>query len=282
MMNIPNSSMKIGDMLFAPIARKLAFSSYALLFALNAQASFVLIDDFDGYLAGSEVGGQGDWVETNGSDDVFTVVDTGGNHVMAIENSASGRGLINTSSDINITQTSGTDIGTIFFTISFETAAADEAAFDYGLQIAGNTSAGSISTRVTASIADTQSIGELKVVSGGATADLTLLTTYEYWIVADNSNDMQSHYIRELGEVTSPTAIASNVAFTGGAVAQNLTELFFRTQNTGSNVTYIDNLYIDGTGENLASPISIPEPATVALMVGVAVMGYTTYRRRRS
>lgn len=279
--NSPNKNLFSG-FFSSRTTRKIAASSIALMMALNASASFVLIDDFDGYVAGTEVGGQGDWTEQNGSADAFTVVDTGGNHVMAIDNNQSGRGLLNTSSSINISQTSGTDVGTLFFTVSFETAAADQAAFDFGLQIAGNTSAGGISTRATAAIKDTQSVGEIKVVSGGSTADLTLLTTYEYWIVADNSAATQSHYIRELGLQTAPTTIASGVGFTGGAVAQNLTELFLRTQNTGSNITYIDNLYIDGAGENLASPISIPEPATVALWVGAAVMGFTFYRRRRS
>jgi hypothetical protein len=137
-------------------------------------------------------------------------------------------------------------------------------------------------------------VDRIRVRNGGSRGELTdeveAFQWYSIWMVVDNAADTSEIHILG-GEFVTQTQLdlqgLTEFGFRNGQANNALTTLFIATgRNTdtfpGENIgpVYIDDIYVDRTGRNLANPIPIPEPSPtgLALLACTAALGH----RRRS
>ncbi len=109
---------------------------------------------------------------------------------------------------------------------------------------------------------------------GAASAD----TWYNVWLVLDNDGkETTMYYNTGLGT----PATDSSTLFASGAFrnvnTDAITTLWVRNNEPGTT-GYIDDIYLDTTGSNLANPI--PEPSSYALIAGMLGLCWIMLRRR--
>lgn len=127
----------------------------------------------------------------------------------------------------------------------------------------------------------------LRVRDAGTAEELTtpakIDTTgvyYNLWTVIDNDADTYEVYVQRDGDAnfSTQTLITSGTDpnnFRENTTDGDLATFLFVGQN---GVTYLDDLYIDNTGTNLANP-TIPEPSAALLsLLGAAIL----LRRKRN
>lgn len=234
------------------------------------QGAFVLIDDMEnGNNWGA--GSQGSIVAdpANASNSVYQVTPSpvGPGNVTAAFHSI-------TSIDNNTT-------GTLFFRIRSDAASPN---FVWG---ASDVASPNVTGNFT-SFSDYEGYGRLTGSNyafqlrngGGFTGDLdtgSADTWYNVWMEFDNTEDTTTLYVTT-GNDDATTSIGTG-AFRNGTTNSLLTLLLVNDHDGGND--YIDDIYIDTSGQNLTNPIAIPEPQTYALMVGLFGLLIVYYRRRK-
>lgn len=235
----------------------------------EARAAFALVDDYEGYTAGSN-GTAAGWTQGfpgGGSNGTTSAINTSA--------LATGQGAIFTyggsGGQINYltvpTIAAEGTTGTLFFQAAWASTGSDV------LFATGRSGAGAYGDLATLFRVPSDLI--LEVHNSGAYANTSTTvansTIYNFWVVINNTaNTWDLHYSTG---TASPTLIQSGITFrntTAGAI----NTLYIGT-NSGS-APVIDNIFVDSTGSNLANPV--PEPS--ALLLG-AVGAAAVFRRRR-
>ncbi|MDA7930345.1 PEP-CTERM sorting domain-containing protein [Akkermansiaceae bacterium] len=244
-----------------------AFPSMIALTGVS-EGSFVLVDNFEGYTAGSDLNGSGGWT-ANGDTKVLVDPDDAGNQAL---NSAETATVTTTNVHKAIPVIDQTSVGTIFFRARAQNPAdlvigsSDVAApanwpdFEGYMRFAG---------------------GNIDVRDGGGFSNVGTYTAgewYNVWLVLDHTTDTTTVHFNQ-GDADAPAAAGSG-AFrtTGNTVHDDIINVFIRN-NDPTNSGFVDDIYVDNTGANLTNPTAIPEPASSLLALLGLVFGL---RRRRS
>jgi len=287
-------------------------SALALVAALagaisQAHAEFTLIDNFQGYVAGTPINGQGAWKAEAKTNPVAAGVTTDplnpSNRVLNIGDGGypggrlGHRETINTNPALLIGQTT---TATVFFRLAWNVA-------DVDLSIGMSDVANPITDTIFNSFEQFQSqlqlafspgFDKIAVNDGGSfrtlTTDVGPLEWYNFWLVIDNYVDVTQIYLQG-GAFASPTLLTfagdSTFGFRNGPRNTDLITFFIATgrntdnspPNPKENIgpVYLDDLYVDTSGVNLVNPV--PEPASWAtgLVAAVAFCGIAICRRSR-
>ena len=239
----------------------LAFAS------LPTHAAFVNIDDFESYTVGDGTGDMGgDWW---GSAQVATDPADSGNQVLSYTGSNASHSY--RGSDIEIAN--GTT-ATLFFRARIEGATDPD--FGMGMSdFAAPSSWSAYEAQLT-----WQNDGSSVGVRNGSSATTTDDAWYLIWMVIDNTNDEYDVYLQsdDDSNFSSQTKIGSTAAFRNGSANNDLVSFFLNTNAGNTAPAYIDDIYLDTTGESLKNPLFlIPEPSTLAL---VLILGGLALPRR--
>jgi len=253
-----------------------------------AQAQFVLLDDFESYTTGSAIGGAANWTSTLEGGPDHTVASETGNQYLSLS------GANNTHSVFNNGSTLLADgaTGTFFFRMQTGTAGSHGgvgvSARD-ALQ-SGWSDAGAIvrlGDRIDQRPQNVNNLFAYNENSGtsgtyDAYGTLTVDVWYNVWIVLDNDADRQyDFYIQRDGDATysTQTQIGTGLGYRDDAntVTGSIESVFARTGITNTE-TFFDDLYFDGSGQNLVN--AVPEPSAFALLAGLLGLSVAAVRRR--
>jgi len=112
-------------------------------------------------------------------------------------------------------------------------------------------------------------------------------TWYSTWFVIDNSTNSYEVWMQG-GSLAVPTKLDDNdganlgntvFGFRNGPAANDLVTALLRTGTNHNSNFYIDDIYLDTSGANLANPV--PEPSAMLVSVlGVFTAGCYFHRRR--
>ncbi|QNN22944.1 hypothetical protein HED60_11925 [Planctomycetales bacterium ZRK34] len=246
--------------------------------APQAQAAFVLVENFNA-LADGAVNGQNGWTADNSSVDVISTSPASASD-KALES-----GGPSTEAYKTIPTIANGSIGTVFFQFNADVLTAGSS---FGL--ADTTISGGIFESYRPQIA-LNATGDFLVRDGGSfdTVDQAVSadTWYSIWMVADNSAAntyevyIQGGAFGSQTQLTAGSGAQSVFAFrndeTGGA---DLTNFLFAHGGGTDNAIVVDNIYVDAAGENLTDPISAVIPVPAALPAGLMLMGALVIRRK--
>jgi hypothetical protein len=257
---------------------------YGVSFISQARAEFIKIDDFESYALG-EINGQSDGSGTWTAGSTDHVVLESGTANQALD--SLGNDTSNAyNDDPNLVIADGST-GTLFFRIKrggddvighvvygLSDVAAPGAWGDYeaglGDRSAGNGFVG----------------GSLDVRDAGAYRTLSEIGANEWinlWMVIDNGADTVQVYAQS--ETTFPTQVlldddagTTTFAFRNGT-ADPLITFLMRTSTDHDSPYLLDDIFVDGSGVNLANPI--PEPSSLVLLtLAFAGLALAALRRR--
>lgn len=235
-----------------------------------SEGSFILVDDFSSYTAGTDANGVGGWT-ANGDTKFLVDPDDAGNQTL---NSAETATVVTTSVYKAIPVITTSSVGTIFFRAralnpaDFVIGSTDSAApsnwpdFEGYMRFAG----GNIDVR------DAGGFSNVGTYNAGE--------WYNVWLVLDHTTDTTTIYFNQ-GDADAGAAAGSGGFRTSGNPDHNdLVNIFIRN-NDPTNSGYIDDIYVDATAANLTNPAAnaVPEPATSLLALAGLAFGL---RRRRS
>jgi len=280
------------------------------MLSVPARADFVSIDDFQSYATGTPVDGQGEWsVESgdyyeaagiaNDPDDPSNLVlrmGWGGYNPFA---TLGHRETINTDSRLTIAD--GT-IATLFLRLRYDPEQVD---LSVGMTDIANPISDANFNSFTQfesqlSLAFTPGFDQLRA-RDGSTFDMISNPIspeewYSFWFVIDNALDTTQFYIQGGSNETQTLLFSgpqSEFTFRnsgGGPQANDLVTFFIATGRNTDNVApnpkenigpvYLDDIYIDTSGENLINPV--PEPGTLSLAIATLVTGALFPWGRRS
>lgn len=103
-------------------------------------------------------------------------------------------------------------------------------------------------------------------------------TWYNVWLVLDNTNDETDVYFNT---GTADATSAGTESFTSAGFRNGTANPLIRlmvVNNENGTTGYIDDVYIDTSGENLTNPTAVPEPSTLLLgalaLLGLAGFGW--------
>ena len=260
------------ELKFVPKSRShlsVAFLSFTLsLSAFNdSHAAFALIDNFDSYTQGTGLNGQGDWT-TPSSFEVGADPTSGSNNVLQA-NTIFGPSQYGSNDAAAFSIADGTT-GTIFFRFRMPVAS--------GV----NTSVGGGLTSNPSTFGDFRPQyridGTLDPRDGGSFLtgpSLEADVWYDAWLVVDNNLNQSEFYIQG-GDFTSQTQVdvggQTDFAFRSTQGTDGDIQAFYIVKSdTSIGDFFLDDLYLDTLGVNLANPV--PEPTTsVLLFAGCAVL----------
>ncbi|MDZ7618742.1 MAG: hypothetical protein U1E05_17190, partial [Patescibacteria group bacterium] len=223
-----------------------------VLTAGPAGASWTLIDDFDGYTAGTQIGSLAAWTTSGSNATSHTVLADpagSGNLVLAATNA---------SSNIYTTATIAQgNTGTLFFRMYIPSLAGD---FAVGL-----------TTMAVPTVADHHADsfrvenGALRVYHGtGFTTVASGISEgnwYSVWHVVDNQADKWQLYIEGPGFTGQQQLASSSTTdfnFRGGSGTNDLVNFFIRTNGNHTGQTaYIDDIYLFATATDLSFPLHL-------------------------
>lgn len=235
----------------------------------STSAAFVRVDNFQSPLTTGALAGQGNWSAIGSS--TVSVVDTGGGQNVAQFTSPNLTGVYNNAGTPDIAN--GTT-GTLFFQLTMPTLAGNDISFGLSDVAAPTSNFADFEAYVGIG---TSGIRLRDGASFTAYTALTAATTYNVWLVANNTADTATLYLQG-GVFTDPTLIVSGSFRNGTSSALASLSGVAGGSNTAGSIQ-IDNIFINVSSENLLSPIAIPEPSTFALFAGVAVLAMAVRRR---
>ena len=252
----------------------------ALLSVSAAQASWMMMDNFEGLTLGN-IHGQNGWLlrtDAPASDPTAgnVVVDpmVPSNKVLAVTTKNARIRKAQTIAN-NTTATLFTRFrftGTKNFSFGMSDIAAAGGDFnDYESQINMNNTA-----------------NELKIRDAGTADVLTTLnpdTWYNLWMVIDNASDTTRVYLNTgMNGATSGNQLSNGgqtaFVFRNSGAAQPMLNLLVMTGSNPDHAgpLYLDDLYSDTGGQNLTNPV--PEPGTFVLLLG-GLLGLAMFGWRR-
>ncbi|MDY0170366.1 MAG: hypothetical protein RBS80_27725 [Thermoguttaceae bacterium] len=219
----------------------------------NAWGTFVLLDNFEGYNTGAIAPQSGWWnAELNSAATVAVDPTSVGNNVL-VQGSAGNR-WIHFNDGMSLVPNGS--VGTLFFRMCVPETAHNAISLSQ-VQEPKEWADGRSILR----IGETTSTRDLWAWSGSGYTSLSHQlqadTWYNVWMVADNTtNRAASYYIQSDDDpaLAAQTLLGSNLGFRGAAPYDDLVSVFFRTGSPGAGDVYFDDLFIDSTGVNLATP----------------------------
>jgi len=291
------------------IVRGTALLAMSFVFlAETAKADFVLIDDFDSYIQGTAIDGQGAWQAEAGNNPVAARVSVdplaASNRALTIGDGGfvggrlGHRETINTDARLRIPDGNQ---ATLFFRIAWSSGE------DIDLSAGMSDVANPITETLFNSFTQFESQAAFPFAAGfdnvgvrdadglkSLSDNVGPLTWYSMWLAIDNAADTTQLFIQG-GDFTNQTQLGTGgqsvFPFRNGIDNNDLITFFIAT---GRNTTaappsptenigpvYLDDIYIDTSGQNLVNPV--PEPSTLLLgIVGLAAFAIIAARRRRS
>ncbi|MCX8157999.1 MAG: cadherin-like domain-containing protein [Verrucomicrobiae bacterium] len=278
-----------------------AGGAWQVMLAAIRPSGFVLFEDFQALTPGP-LNGQNNWLASNEVQVVADPVEPR-NRVLCISNSTTAdawRALGPLTISNNVTATvfwrfrrADTDVNMSHgLSDSLPPASRNFADFEAQLQSNGS------------------GLTPLNARDAGAFKGLRVFTPnvwFSVWLVVDNANDLYRVYLQG-DDLTVPTLMTSTAdpsefAFTfrnttgdginlnTGPVVSNLTVFLIRASGSVNHVGpfYLDDIYVDLLGANLANPLPPPKPAGVEIFPGTAeatlvwapVPGVTNYIVKR-
>ncbi len=247
--------------------------TFILACAVQANAAFTLIDDFES--------GTDSWTVGTGANFSVTADPTNGtNSVLSFDHANDNGAFATLSLDSSTTLNGGT--GTLFLRAYMVSNDADTV-FGLGDQGPSGNSLdwGAYESAVRFGF---EGSSDLDVRDGGtyttATGDTKLGHWYNLWFVIDDSNNQTDFYIQSDtdSDFSSQTVVYTDAAFRNGG-SNPLNRLLIKAGNAAGGAILFDEIHIDTSGVNLASPI--PEASTFALLAGWLSLASTLLRRRR-
>ncbi|MCG8449444.1 MAG: sulfatase-like hydrolase/transferase [Pirellulales bacterium] len=226
------------------------------------QTGFLLLEDFEGngMVLNSTFNGQNGWVADDSNTALVATDPMGGsNQVGSFLGNGSREDVYKLLPFGGIQEG---DVGTLFFQVYLD------GAIDSGIGLSDQTSPDNFSSYEAQVQADDSGGGDIKVRTGGSSAD----TGFNYaqsvwanvWVVADNSTDTVDVYWETPTGETGIINVASDSNFRNGTL-NALTSFLTISANAnaiGENY-YLDNIYVDLSAENLVNPLSGSLLATV-------------------
>jgi hypothetical protein len=255
-------------------------STIGLLGSLaTSQAAWSLLDDFESYTTGNNISTEN---PTNWSNDTAdgTIGEASGNKYLIQGGTTNAHTVFNSGS----TLLDGANTGTYFFRASMPAAGSHQGAAFSNRD--GFAEGWSDAKGIVRFGGDGGGLGQTiyaydSSTYSSITADADVSTWYNFWVVIDNAAETYDVYMQSEGDAdfASQTQVADDYGFrksgTNTGATASIEALFFRTANDGSEARF-DDLYFDGSGQNLANPV--PEP-TVSLLGALGLLGLL--RRRR-
>lgn len=249
-----------------------------LLGPATVQAAFVEVDDFEGLTLGA-LNGQNGWTTSNAGFVVAADPVNGLNSVMRITSGTPSDqtaykaipGIVNSSTAATLFFRARKDAGVVNMSWGASDVATPTVNFgDYETQF---------------NIQDTSS-NTLQVRNGSNFGPVDAFADnvwYDLWMVIDNNANTYEAYIQggAFGSVTQLDLVGpvTEFGFRNGGANDLIRALIRNGANHNANF-YIDDVYLDLAGQNLANPSAVPEPSTW-LLLGLSSLGLYVARRRK-
>lgn len=271
------------------------------LMANTAWAGWTKIDDFQSYALDSNIDGQGKWLVYAGGYDPASwqagADPTNATNVV-LRNvnvlSYAGAGVMAYNTDAALSMAEGATPATIFCRFRTDSLSY-EVDWAFGMShLASPTGFGSFKASVrcegqTVGAADPMTLDVRNGPGPGSAnawqteANIASDQWYNMWMVVHNNVDYADPNLYDTfdvyiqgGEFTSQTLLAKYVHYFRGSPATAIPLLTFAAVTDSNQIVYLDDLYVDTSGQNLEVA---PEPATLALLgLGGAL---AIWRRRR-
>jgi hypothetical protein len=261
----------------------------------DMQGAFSLVDNFTGLTPGN-LNGQNNWVATGAT--VVQDPDDAANLVFGYLGTGSDRGSFKT-----VTIPNGTT-ATLFFRLRVDSDNNNSATpvlnWTAGMSDVALTSGNGAYADFESAVNQNRDAGnpgyhEMRARDGGSYVQLETLQSnvwYSVWMVINNTTDTTRMYMQG-GQLAVQTLLddpTGKTAFTfrNGAAANDLVRFFVRLSATHAGNFYLDDIYLDQAGENLANPlepfpnapmgftlqpVSLNVPENVAVMFTAGVTG---------
>ncbi|MEN1678288.1 MAG: hypothetical protein AAGJ46_01750 [Planctomycetota bacterium] len=249
----------------------------------TCSAAFTSISDFESLTPGA-LGSQGGWTSELSATSVYTVTadpDNPSNQVLRATGTSAAQGAPNDGNAyISLGSNSIADgtTGTVFFRM--RTSDLSDLVFGASDLAAPFTWSSYEGYMVMGAVAGNNAF---RVRNGGAFSGNLLGYSgdewYNVWLVLDHTADSTSLYVSQGAD---PAALLGSGGFrTGNEPDTDLVSLNLRmgaAHNNNNARGYLDDIYVDNSGVNLANPV-IPEPSSVVMAFLVAVFGMGVPRR---
>jgi hypothetical protein len=230
----------------------------------TAQAEFALVNDYEDGL-GSSTWSQAGYGTGTAEVVADPIVTTGDNQVLAFN-----AGDVNTNNLTVVTPIPNIvadSVGTVFYRVAVDSSASGLNASLMVSPLDAPTSYGNANI-----LLNPNTSGQLSYRNGSVYTPVVdprdNLTWYKVWIVADTTTDTSDLYLQG-GSYAVPTLVADDFAFRKDAVGEDLKTILFLANSGGAGSTdpnyngivYVDDLYVDASGANMADPVPTAAPA---------------------
>lgn len=270
-------------------------------FGARAHGAYVLVDNFDGYTAGTNISGQGAWTANTVGSAISSVVANPGGSGQALSLPAfqTTAGLpsnyvYNNSSNINIAN--GTT-GTLFYQFRFEgsgilntshgiadrapVGGTDFSTFEVQVRSGNQDQATQYNDMY---VRDGAAFEGMTSGVGGTSPKFLSGVWYNFWLVADNTADtftirVQSSQDPNYLTQTQLTSGADALNFRNGTTSA-LNAFYAMNGPSQAQALFFDNIYVDNSGINLVNPVPVPEPSAL-FHFAVGLGGWILLRRKR-
>lgn len=230
-------------------------------------ASFLLVEDFEAYVAGSAIDGQGDWTSLNVSNQVVADPVNASNNVLLLGSGVERNATYNDNASLD---TPDGSVATLFTRFRMASGSLN---VNFGLSdlitpdLAGTYDHFEAQVRAMDGVMDTRdSSGFQRLSSGGGNAVNNTDVWYELWMVANNATDTVTLFIQSDEDPVFLTqtelfSAAPPTGFRFGTV-DSLKSIYLVNNASDANF-YFDDFWIDTTGENLLNPTVPSGPVVV-------------------